>query len=158
MFFRTPTRITKCAITILFACPTGLFGADWQATLSKEPVGNFPELRPLRAFYRFGWSGVPAATGEIHFTKPSNDRFQLEGTGRTSGFVRALWKLDVTQRAAADSHTLAPIETHQTENYRSKKIVTHLTFTKSRVTPARTEGQGDKVETKSKQFAFPNLF
>ena len=96
--------------------------------------GNFPELRPLRASYRFGWSGVTAATGEIHFTKPSNDKFELEGTGRTMGFVRALWKLDVTYRAFANSQTLAPIETQQTESYRSKKIVTHLTFTNSGVT------------------------
>ena len=101
---------------------------------------------------------MTAATGEIHFTKPSNDKFELEGTGRTSGFVRALWKLDVAQRAVANSHTLAPIETQQTENYRSKKIVTHLTFTNSGVTRARTENQGDKAETKSKQFIFPNLF
>ena len=156
MFLRL--RTTNCAIVILLASWTGSFAADWQATLSKEPAGNFPELRPLRAFYRFGWSGVPAASGEIHFTKPSADRFQLEGTGRTTGFVRALWKLDVTQRAVANSHTLAPIETQQTESYRSKKIVTKLTFTNSGVTRARTEGQGDKKETKIKQFAFPNLF
>ena len=158
MFFRSPFRITRCAITILLASWTGSFAADWQETLSKEPVGNFPELRPLRASYRFGWSGVTAATGEIHFTKPSNDRFQLEGTGRTIGFVRALWKLDVTQRASADSQTLAPVKTEQSESYRSKKIVTHLTFTNSGVTRTRTEAQGDNIETKSKQFAFPNLF
>src|SRR5262245_43729321 len=121
-------RISKFAITLLLASWSGSFAADWQATLSKEPAGNFTELRPLRAFYRFGWSGVNAATGEIHFTKPSNDRFQLEGAGRTSGFVRALWKLDVMQSADANAHTLAPIETQQTENYRSKKILTHLTF------------------------------
>jgi hypothetical protein len=158
MFFLPGCRIAKCAITILLASWSGSFAADWQAKLSKEPAGNFPELRPLRASYRFGWSGVTAATGEIHFTKPSEDRFQLEGTGRTTGFVRALWKLDVTQRAIANSYTLAPIETQQSESYRSKKIVTHLAFTNSGVTRARTEGQGDKAETKSKQFAFPNLF
>jgi len=158
MFFLPGCRIAKCAISILLASWSGSFAADWQAKLSKEPAGNFPELRPLRASYRFGWSGVTAATGEIHFTKPSDDRFQLEGTGRTTGFVRALWKLDVTQRAIANSHTLAPIETQQSESYRSKKIVTHLAFTNSGVTRARTEGQGDKAETKSKQFAFPNLF
>jgi len=101
---------------------------------------------------------VTAATGEIHFTKPSNERYQLEGTGRTIGFVRALWKLDVTQRAIANSHTLAPIEMQQTESYRSKKIVTRLTFTNTGVTRARTEGQGSNAETKSKQFVFPNLF
>ncbi|HEX3421572.1 MAG TPA: DUF3108 domain-containing protein, partial [Candidatus Udaeobacter sp.] len=127
------------------------------ASLSKEPAGNFPELRPLRASYRFGWSGVTAATGEIHFSKPSNDRFQLEGTGHTVGFVRALWKLDVTQRAVANSQTLAPIETQQTETYRSKKIATHLTFTNSGVTRARTEGEGAAAKTTRKQFDFPNL-
>jgi hypothetical protein len=158
MFFRTPLRLTKCAITILLASWTSSFAADWEATLSKEPAGNFPELRPLQASYRFGWSGVTAATGDIHFTKPSNDRFQLEGTGRTIGFVRALWKLDVTQRAVANSQTLAPIETQQTESYRSKKISTHLTFTNSGVTRARTEGQGNNADTKNKQFVFPNLF
>ncbi len=156
MFFRL--RITNCALIILLASWSGSNAADWEATLSKEPAGNFPELRPLRASYRFGWSGVTAASGEIHFTKPANDRFQLEGTGRTTGFVRALWKLDVTQRAAANSHTLTPIETQQSESYRSKKIVTHLTFTNSGVIRARTEDQGGKTETKSKQFTFPNLF
>jgi hypothetical protein len=150
--------MTKCAITILLASWTGSFAADWQATLSKEPIGNFPELRPLRASYRFGWSGVTAATGEIHFSKPSNDRFQLEGTGRTIGFVRALWKLDVTQRAVANSQTLAPIELQQTENYRSKKIVTHLTFTDNGVTRKRTEGEGATAKTTTRNFTLPNLF
>jgi Protein of unknown function (DUF3108) len=158
MFVRPRFRITQSAITILLAFCTGSLAENWQATLSKEPAGNFPELRPLRASYRFGWSGVTAAAGEVHFTKPSNDRFQLEGTGRTIGFVRALWKLDVTQRAVANSQTLAPIETRQSESYRSKKIATHLTFTNSGVTRARTEGQGAAAEKKTRQFVFPNLF
>ena len=158
MFFRSQLRITICAITILIASGTGSFAADWQATLSKEPPGNFPELRPLRASYRFGWSGVTAATGEVHFTKPSNDRFQLEGTGRTMGFVRALWKLDVTSRAVANSQTLAPIETQQSESYRSKKIVTHLTFTNSGVTRTRIEGEGAAAKTTTRDFALPHLF
>src|SRR5512133_2739341 len=158
MSFPSRLRITKCAITILLVSRTGAFAADWQATLSKEPAGNFPELHPLHASYRFGWSGVTAATGEIHFTKPSNDRFQLEGTGRTIGFVRALWKLDVTQSAVANSQTLTPIETQQTESYRSKKIATHLTFTNSGVTRARTEGEGAAAKKTSKPFKLPDLF
>jgi Protein of unknown function (DUF3108) len=157
MFFPPRFQITKCATTILFASCSVLFAADWEATLSKEPPGNFPELRPLHASYRFGWSGVTAATGEIHFTKPSNDKFELEGTGRTIGFVRALWKLDVTQRAVANSQTLTPIETEQTESYRSKKLATHLTFANRGVTRARTEGEGTAAKTTSKQFDFPNL-
>src|SRR3954463_5732880 len=103
MFLRHQSRIRICAIAIVLGSGTGSFAADWQATLSKEPRGNFPELRPLRASYRFGWSGVTAATGEVHFTKPSADKFELEGTGRTTGFVRALWKLDAMYRAFANS-------------------------------------------------------
>jgi hypothetical protein len=143
---------------MLLAFCHGSFAANWQATLSKEPAGNFPELRPLHASYRFGWSGLTAATGEVHFTKPSNDRFELDGTGRTIGLVRALWRLDVNYRAVANAKTLSPIETQQTENYRSKRIVTDLTFTNNGVTRARTEGQGSAAETKTKQFVFPNLF
>ncbi len=158
MFCRSRFRITNCAIAILLTSWNGSLAADWQATLSKEPPGNFPELRPVHAFYRFGWSGVTAATGEIHFTRPSNDRFQLEGTGRTTGFVRALWKLDVTQRAIANSQTLTPIETQQTESYRSKKIATHLTFTDNGVTRARTEGEGADAKKTTRNYSFPNLF
>src|SRR6266705_1087140 len=159
MFFPPEFRITQCAITILLASCTGSLAADWQATLRKEAAGNFPELRPLRAAYRFGWSGVTAATGEVHFTKPSNDRFELEGTGRTIGLVRALWKLDVTHRAVANSQTLAPIETQQTESYRSKKIANHLTFTNSVVTRPRTEGEGAAAaKTTTRDFTLPELF
>jgi hypothetical protein len=152
-----PRPIRHALIVFLALCSTTL-GANWEATLSKEPPGNFPEVRPLRASYRFGWSGLTAATGDIHFTKPSENRFQLDGRGRTIGLVRALWKLDVKYRAVTNAQTLRPIETEQTESYRSKKLATHLTFTNSGVTRARTEGEGSSAATKTRQFNFPNLF
>jgi hypothetical protein len=158
MLVLTRFRLTRCALTIQLAFCTGSFAANWEATLSKEPAGNFSELRPLRASYRFGWSGLTAATGEVHFIKPTNDRFQFDGTARTIGLVRALWKMDVNYRAVANAETLNPIEAQQTENYRSKRVVTHLTFTNSGVTRVRTEGQGSNADTKTKQFVFPNLF
>src|SRR5437867_9148736 len=149
MRIRIKLRLTPCVITLLVALFTGLVAANWEATLSKEPAGNFPELRPLRASYRFGWSGLTAATGEVHFTKPSRDKFQFDGTGRTIGLVRVLWRLDVNHRATAGAETLHPIETQQTESYRLKKIVTHLTFTNSGVTRMRTDAQGGTAETKT---------
>jgi len=149
-------RVLAAIFVFFTVCSTAL-AENWETTLSKDPPGNFPELRPLHAFYRFGWSGFTAATGDVHFTKPSENKFQLNGTGRTIGFVRALWKLDVNYQAVASAGTLRPIETQQTENYRSKKIVTHLTFTNNGVTRARTEGKG-AGETKTRQFNFPNLF
>ena len=53
MFFRSRFRIANCVIAVLLASWTGSFAADWQATLTNEPPGNFPPLRPLRASYRF---------------------------------------------------------------------------------------------------------
>jgi Protein of unknown function (DUF3108) len=149
-------RILPAIFAFLAFCSSSL-AENWEATLSKDPVGNFPELRSLRASYRFGWSGLTAATGDVHFTKPAENKFQLDGTGRTIGFVRALWKLDVNYQAVASAKTLRPIETQQTESYRSKKIVTHLTFTNNGVTRARTEGKG-AAAPKTRQFNFPNLF
>jgi hypothetical protein len=145
------------AIFAFFAFCSSSLAENWQATLSKDPAGNFPELRSLRASYRFGWSGLTAATGDVHFTKPAENKFQLDGTGRTIGLVRALWKLDVNYQAVASGQTLRPIQTQQTESYRSKKIVTHLTFTNNGVTRARTEGKG-AAGMKTRQFNFPNLF
>jgi hypothetical protein len=151
-----PPRILPTIFAFLAFCSSSL-AENWEATISKEPPGNFPELRPLRAAYRFGWSGLTAATGDVHFTKPSEDKCQLDGTGRTIGLVRALWKLDVDYRAAVSAGTLRPVETEQTENYRSKKVVTHLAFTNTGVTRVRTEGKG-AAEAKTRQFNFPNLF
>ena len=149
-------RILQAIFAFLAFCSSSL-AENWEAKLSKDPAGNFPELRPLRASYRFGWSGFTAATGDVHFTKPSENKFQLDGRGRTIGLVRALWKLDVNYQAAASAETLRPIETQQIEDYRSKKIATHLTFTNNGVTRARTEGKGG-AEAKTRQFNFPDLF
>ncbi|HZR06873.1 MAG TPA: DUF3108 domain-containing protein [Candidatus Udaeobacter sp.] len=148
---------TLATIFAFLALCSSSLAENWEATVSKDPPGNFPELRPLRASYRFGWSGFTAATGDVHFTRPSEDKFQLDGTGRTIGLVRALWKLDVNYQAVASAGTLRPIKTKQIESYRSKKIVTHLTFTNNGVTRLRTEGKG-AAEPKIRHFNFPNLF
>src|SRR5437762_14334744 len=105
----TPSKFpTQCFVALLFAFCASSLAAHWQATVTKDPAGNFPELRPLVASYRFGWSGLTAATAEVHFTKPSRDKFQFGGTGRTNGVVRVLWKLDVNHRAAVSAETLHP--------------------------------------------------
>jgi len=145
----------------LFATPllfglanTALAAPDWETTLTKDPPGNFPELRPVRTAYHFGWSGFTAATGDIHFSK-TEKHFQLEAAGRTIGLVRALWKLDANYRGLVNAETLRPISSKQTEIYRRKKIETDLTFTDSDVTRTRTEGAGTNS---AKPFNFPDLF
>ena len=132
-------------------------GATWQSTLTKDPPGPFPAPPPLEASYHFGWSGFTAAIAEARFSKPSNDRFQLEGSGRTLGLARVLWKFDVDYRSLAAAHTLRPIESNQVEIYRAKKLTTHLTFNASGVHRLRTETPANGP-TKPRDFDFPNLF
>lgn len=113
----------------------------------------------MRATYVCGWSGLTAATAEVHISRPADDRFQLEGTGRTVGFVRALWRLDANYRSLADANLLRPIESTQIETYRGKKITTHLAFSGSGVKRLRTDIQTNPPgSAKPKQFDFPNLF
>jgi Protein of unknown function (DUF3108) len=131
--------------------------SNWESSISKDPPGNFPELRPLHANYHFGWSGLTAATGDVRLKRIATDRFQAEAVGGTVGFVRALWRLDATYRAVADADKLRPIESKQTEAYRFKKLITQLAFTNSGVKRTRTEGSGAGT-TKTKDFNFPNLF
>jgi uncharacterized protein DUF3108 len=153
-----PHRFATIGLLSLFASTLTSVGGSWQSTLTKDPPGNFPELRPLRATYRFGWAGFTAATSEIHFTKSSENKFQLDGAGRTIGLVRALWKIDAEYHSVTNAETLRPIEARQTENYRSKQIVTHLAFTNNEVTRTRTEAHTSSPGTKARQFRFADLF
>ncbi len=146
------------AVAISFAVLAvfpALSAPNWQSTLTKAGPGSFPEMRPLRAVYHFGWSGLTAATGEAHFSHIAPDRIQLEATGRTIGVARALWRYDVNYKAIDNSRTLTPIESTQDETFRSKKASTHLTFTSSGVTRQRTETSKDPT---SKDFVFPRLY
>src|SRR5438477_3331357 len=71
---------------------------DWQTSLSNEAPGNFPPLRPWHGKYFFGWSGFTAATTEVRFSRLGLDRCEVEGSGRTVGLARALWRYDVSYR------------------------------------------------------------
>jgi len=152
---RHPVRLAAGFVFGLIV--TASAGPAWESTLTKDPPGNFPELRPVRTTYHFGWSGITAATGDMHFIKTSENRFKLEAAGKTIGFVRALWKMDATYRGLVDADTLRPVESKQTETYRKKRLITDLAFTNSGVTRARTEGPGAS-KTSTVPFNFPGLF
>jgi hypothetical protein len=146
----------KCfCAALLFPSALVWSAPAWQSSVTREPPGNFNELRPLRATYNFGWSGLTAATAEAHFTKSGNNRFQMEATGHTVGLARALWRYDVNFHAVSDATTLHPVETNQNETARSKKTVTQLAFSNAGVSRSRIE---NGKQSKAKDFAFPNLF
>jgi hypothetical protein len=146
------------AWAIYFLLVAAASASNWETSVTAGPPGPFPPPRSLVATYHFGWAGITAATAEAHFTRTSPDQFQLDGTGRTIGLVRALWKMDVTHHAIADAQRLRPIEMEQTENIRSKKIVTQLAFNAAGVTRTRIETKRGVTTPGTKQFNLAGLF
>ena len=130
---------------------------SWESTLTKDPPGSFPEPRPVQTTYHFGWSGITAGKGDIHFTKAGPKHFQMDAKGGTTGFARALWRLDATYHGVVNTDTLRPVESKQVEAYRRKKITTELTFTDANVSRTRSDSPGSK-DNKPKIFSFPDLF
>lgn len=147
-----------CSISaVAFAICAGAGGAaaqTWQSTLTPPTPGNFPPLRSLHATYSFGWSGLTAATANVHFSRTGN-RCTIEGTARTIDMARALWPFDAEHFATADSATLRPLQVKQSEVERKKNAQTELTFDARGVTVKRTES---KSGTKLRRFDIPNLF
>jgi len=133
-------------------------GAKWEATVTASSPPAFPAPRPMHAKYGFGWSGFPGATAEVSFTKPSADRFQLDGSVHTIGLVRTLWKFDANHTSSVDAETLHPLEVKQIENVRSKKTVTTLSFESTGVTSKETETPAKSPGPKVRHFDSPHLF
>ena len=149
-------RLHAWAIYFLLAGTAS--AANWETSVTAGPPGPFPPPRALVATYHFSWAGITAATAEAHFTKTLPDRFQLDGTGHTTGIVRALWRMDVAHHAIADAESLRPIEMEQTESVRSKKIMTKLAFNAAGVTRTRIETKHGVTTSGTKQFNLSNLF
>ena len=155
---RSGVRITANIFPLVLLFASAALGAKWEGTVTASSPPGFPGPRPMHAKYGFGWSGFPGATADVRLTKPSGDRFQLDGTVHTIGLVRALWKFDGTHTSTADAGTLHPLEMNQTENVRNKKTVTRLSFDSSGVTSRETETPGKSVGPKIRRFNSPNLF
>ncbi|MGI8481037.1 MAG: DUF3108 domain-containing protein [Chthoniobacterales bacterium] len=137
------------ALALLLPIGAGAAGEDWQSTISHSGPGPFPEPRPMHCSYRFGWTGIIAATGDVRLSKPLPERFQLDAVMHTMALARTLWKFDVTHTATAEAKTLHPIAVKQVEETRAKKTSTDLLFDANGVTGKRTEG---KKNPKTRRF------
>jgi hypothetical protein len=128
----------------------------WESTLTASSPPSFPNPRPMRARYGFGWSGFPCATAEIKMSKAAGNRLQLDINARTTGLARALWKFDATGTSTVEPDTLRPVAVRQLENDRGTRIVTELSFSPTGVVSKITETPGPG--TKVRRFDFPRLF
>ncbi|PYL00495.1 MAG: hypothetical protein DME32_10835 [Verrucomicrobia bacterium] len=131
-------------------------GTDWASTLTHDSRGNFPDPRTAHATYVYGWSGITAGTSEAYFHRGGQQTFVLEGKGRTVGLARILWKFDLSYRSVANAQTLRPLETHQIETARGKRIETNVKYSGAGVSSTRTEA--NRATPTVKDFALENLY
>jgi Protein of unknown function (DUF3108) len=129
---------------------------DWISTLTHDPRGNFPDLRPGHATYVYAWSGITAGTSDVSFRHGEQQTFILEGKGRTVGLARVLWRFDLSYRSVANAETLRPLEAHQIETARGKRIETNLKFSNDGVNSRRFEAS--HATPTVKDFAWENLY
>lgn len=147
--------MSRCALFALLFLPLIASGADWRTELTPS-AGTFPLPRPLTARYEFGWTSFTAGEMDVAFTRAKNE-LHLEATGKTTGLVRAMWRLDVTHHARADATTLLPASMRQREVYSSETLRTDLDFTPEKVVRLRVKTPADKNPPKAKTFKLPNL-
>jgi hypothetical protein len=138
-----PARSTWCAALLtslgILVSPETRGASNWPSSLTRDPRGSFPELRSVRATYVYGWSGITAATSDVYFHRGDQQTFVLEGRGRTVGLARVLWRFDLDYRADANAETLRPLDTHQVETVRGKRVETNLQFSDEGVSGSRLE-------------------
>lgn len=154
----SPLRLRAALSSVIVLAASSAFAADWAASVSPFAPGTFPEPRPLRAQYKFGWGTVVAATGDVRFGKTADGRYQLEASGGTTGLARTLWSYDVKHAAVSDAQTLRPIRVKETEEVRSKTFTTELSFTEEGVTSVREERGDGEAKSKTRRFSFPNVW
>jgi hypothetical protein len=131
---------------------------DWIRSLTSDKgPGNFTAPPSMRLAYRFGWSGIQAATAEIHFFSPTRNTFEVEAAGATSGFPRTLFRLDVYHQATENKITLRPIHFFQEEKYRLETVKTNVDFEPDQVTGLREKIPNDHP-SKPNVFKFNPVF
>jgi Protein of unknown function (DUF3108) len=149
-------------IFVIVLLATGLEGADespdWIGSLTSDKgPGNFTAPPSMRLAYRFGWSGIQAATADIHFFSPTRNTFEVEASGATSGFPRTLFRLDIYHQATGNKVTLRPIHFFQEEKYRLETVKTNVNFEPDQVTGLREKFPSDHP-SKPNVFKFSPVF
>ena len=116
----------------------------WARSLTSDKgPGKFTALPAIRLAYRFGWSGIQAATADIHLFSPTRNTLEMDASGATSGFPRTLFRLDINHQATENKSTLRPIHFFQEEKYRSETVKTNVDFDADQVTGLREKIPSD---------------
>lgn len=102
---------------------------EWLQQISPTSVGSFPMIAPFHATFRFGWSGIEAASAETRL-EIKNGIANVFVKGQTTGMARTLWKLEATHEGTFEVRGLKPLGFLQVEQYNNRRITTEALFKK----------------------------
>ena len=143
-----------CALLIALPLRAG----DWRDTLSSSQAGKFPPPRPMKAVYRFGWSGMTAAEAKFDLVKAPRGQIKLSMTTKTTGIVRTMWRMDSDHTAYCQAATLRPIRFEQKEVYKDETEATKAEFSEEGVRRTTVVTPLKGPQEKEKKFKFPGVF
>jgi len=136
--------VKRWLLWIWIAMAVPAWAGDWRDSLTPLKPGSAPPLRPLNATYEFGWTALKAASADFAFSRAKGGQMRLIVNARTTGAVRALWRMDTEHIAFCDAATLRPIRLQQTEIYKAKTEIARANFTPDAVERWReTKPPGD---------------
>lgn len=135
-----------------------LAAADWQESLSPPQPGDFPLPAPMVAKYRFGWGAITAAEGTFDFSRSDKGELQLTVETRTTGTVRALWRMNARHSARSDATTLRPSSLEQIEIYKDETLKTKAAFSEEGVIRTQNRVPAEGAPAKEKRFKCPDVF
>lgn len=116
---------------------------DWRTCLTPTRPGHFPMIRPLKAYYRFGWSGITAARGTLEFARPRPGITKAEVEAHTIGAARALWRMDARAIAWGEIAGFRPVRVRQAEWYRGGTSLAAQEFNPQEVLRGKGATPGD---------------
>ncbi|HYR57658.1 MAG TPA: DUF3108 domain-containing protein [Chthoniobacteraceae bacterium] len=147
----------RCLALLAVAAALPALADDWRDELTPLAPGKFPPPRALTANYRFGWGALSAAEAQVDFSGKKKGQLELKLSAKTTGAVRALWRMDAQHTARCSAATLQPISLQQTEQYRRKTEKTKAEFTPDAVVRTQEIEPPEATPPKPKRFEFPNV-
>ncbi len=138
------------------ALPAGESAPDWRGEIWKKP-GSFATLRPAFLRYAFGWGGLTAAEAEVTTGLSPEGRCVLDFSAKTTGVVRAMWKMDARAVSECEAATFRPVKLTQTETYKKKVVTTVVDFLADGPVQHRTQEPPETDRQAVRSFHFPDV-
>ena len=136
---------------------------NWQSSLSEAPAGPYKAKKPCKLSYSLTWKGsVKAGECSVEFSRNRgrSKAVAVKCNGYTSGLARSVFPYDFNLYSQYNGKTLKPLSYDIWERTRDETKELKGKFSKGlvRVKNKTSPLDSDKVEVRTKSFAYPNIF